>query len=207
MNDLQRISRFVKSLIRRKPGVEEGVRMIKKNLHKSFRFYDVRLVNLEVVLEGCRDFTDWLSRLAVSQPLPEGVAAVYFGLFRSEEGLQLYATGSKLWSANDPDWACRSDWRPEGGVMTPKVFREITKVYSEFNLAGYYIAVAYTVLMMLEFSRKTMVSLLDDKRRALHVACGFDDGELFNVGVMLERGIVSLRDAERHGMLPVGFFP
>jgi hypothetical protein len=204
MNELKKISKYVKRLIKRKPGIEDGIMRIKKNLHKTFHFYDVRLVNLASVLDGCREFRDWLNNLIISEPPSDDIVAVYFGLFRSEEGLQMYAAGSKIWSPKDPDWACRSDWRPEGRVLMPGLFKEITKVYSEFNLAGYYRAVAYMVLMILDFSRESMISLLDDKRKAMHVACGFDDGELFNVGVLHDGGLLTLREAIRRGLLPGG---
>jgi hypothetical protein len=202
MNDIVKASKYIKSIIRKKPGIEEGVRWIKKRLHNPFRFYDARLVNIKAVAGGCAEFMEWLNELVISQPIPDDVVAVYFGLFRSEDGLRLYATGSKLWNERDPDWACRSDWRPEGGVLAPEVFREITKVYSDYNLAGYFITVSYTLLMILEFARKSMLTLVDDKRRAVYIACGFDDGELYNVGVMLEGGIVSLGEAARRGLLP-----
>lgn len=199
---LNNISKYVKQLIRRRPDVEDGILRIKKTLHQSFRFYDVRLVNREGILNGCREFREWLNQLIISQPPPDDIVAVYFGLFSTEEGLQIYAAGSKIWRENDPDWACRSDWRPEGRVLMPELFREIAKVYSEFNFAGYYISLAYTVLMILDFARESMISLLDDKRKSMYVACGFDDGELFNLGVLLERGVVSMREAARRDMLP-----
>jgi hypothetical protein len=156
------------------------------------------------VREGCREFTDWLGKLVISQPPPEGVIAIYFGIFKTDDGLQLYASGSKLWNEEDPDWACRSDWRPEGRVLMPRVFEEITKVFSDYNLAGYYITVTYLILMILDFARHSMISLLDRERRALYVACGFDDGELFNVGVLVEGEMLSLQEARKRGSAPVG---
>jgi hypothetical protein len=202
MKQLRIISKHIRHLIKRKPGVEDGIRRIIKTLHGSFRFYDVRLVNRQQILKGCLEFRDWLNQIIISQPPPEDLAAVYFGLFSTEEGLHIYASGSKIWREDDPDWACRSDWRPEGRVLMPELFREITKVYSEYNDAGCYISLAYTVLMILDFARESMVSLLDDKRRSMYIACGFDDGELFNLGVILEGGVISIGEAARRRLLP-----
>jgi hypothetical protein len=86
-------------------------------------------------------------------------------------------------------------------VLAPAVFREITKIFSEFNMAGYYIATAYTVLMVLDFTRESVISLLDDKRKTMRIACGFDDGELFDIGVLQEKGLVSVKEAYRQGPL------
>jgi hypothetical protein len=189
MNNLNKTNKSVQKLIKRASSLEASIERIKKVLHKTFRFYDVRLANLTSALQCCKEFREWLNHLVIIEPPFEGVQALYFGLFKSEEGLHLYVIGSMLWDADDPDWACRSDWHPEGRVLTPSIFPEISKVFSEYNLAGYYMALAFTALMIREFTRESVISLLDDKRRTLHIAFGFDDGELFSMGTLHEDGL------------------
>lgn len=200
MKDLAKINKYIRELIHKRPDVETGLQGIKRRLNKGFRFYDVRLVNTRVLQHACDEFLEWLESLIISNPPPEGVVAMYFGLFATEDSLQMYATGSKLWSPYDPDWACRNDWRPEGRVLVPDVFKEITKMYSEYNMAGYYIALAYTVMMMLHFARVSMISPLDSTRKSMHMACGFDDGDLFDVCVLHEGGLMGLREASWRGL-------
>jgi hypothetical protein len=200
VKDPAKINKYIKELVRRRPDIGNGLMGIKKRLHKGFRFYDVRLLNTKVLKRSCDEFREWLESLIISNPPPEGVVALYFGLFTTDDSLQMYATGSKLWSASDPDWACRNDWRPEGRVLVPAVFDEITKVYSEYNMAGNYIALAYTVMMILDFARVSMISPLDSTRKSMHMACGFDDGDLFDVCVLHEGGLMGLGEARRRGL-------
>lgn len=189
MNELKKANKHIAKFIDSGLGVEDGISRVKSDLNNAFHFSDSDKFTRQAIRECYRDFEDWLNALIISDPPPNGIAAFYFGLYESSGTIGLYITGARRWSLNDPDWACDNFYQPEHDHIELVLFREISKVYSEFNHAGLYLAIAMVTMLIREYTRTSIISLLDDKRRVLYIACGFDDGDLYNVGRLSEGGL------------------
>lgn len=190
MNELARTNRIIARFIRARPGLEEGFSLIQQDMRRYFSFSDVGKFNHEKAWESYRAFEDWLNRAIVSQTLYDDIAAVYFGMFDTDQGIGLYVIGSKAWNRDNPDWASRHDWFIDDNILWLPVYKDISMALSKHSFAAYYLAVALLAAMIQEYASSSVISLLDDKRRLLHVACGFDDGELYDVGALVEEGLM-----------------
>jgi hypothetical protein len=191
MNELASVNRLLSRIVKARPGLEDGFSMILEDLRRSFRFSDVGKFNHAKILECYQTFEDWLNGIIVSQPLYGDITAVYFGMFDTDKGIGLYVIGSKMWKRDNPDWASRHDWFMDDKILWLPVYKDISMALSKHNFAGYYLAVALLTVMIQEYASSSVISLLDVKRRSLHIACGFDDGELYDIGELFEEGIAA----------------
>lgn len=112
----------------------------------------------------------WLE--AVDNPVPEGIKAIYIGIFESENGYMLHLAGSRHYDENDEDWACDEDFVPE------QQYTELyTKGMKDTGWESILNAVVSAVSRYLETKS-------DDPSSPFHgkiVAVGFDDGNLVRV--------------------------
>lgn len=192
MNELRTANHCIKRLIRNVNGLEDGVQAILSDLRRVYRFSDVAKINAGRIGECYAVFEEWLNTLVVSRPMPPGIVGLYFGLYDTRDGIVLYVSGSSRWHPKDPDWACRNDWFPGDGSISTDIYRDISMMFSQLSYTGYYLAVAILVVMIKEYVSNSVISLLDDERQSLCIACGFDDGMLYNVGELFDDGMAPL---------------
>lgn len=190
MNEIRTAGKRIRSLIRGVSGLDDGMAAITEDMRRIYRFSDVGKFNRASISECYRVFEEWLNGLVVSRPMPQGITALYFGLCDTDEGIVLHVSGSCVWDEKDPDWACRSDWLPEEGSIRPAIYRDISMVLSRHSYLGYYLALAVLVVMIKQYVATSMISLLDRERQSLCIACGFDNGELYNVGELFDDGLM-----------------
>lgn len=114
-------------------------------------------------------FHEWLETMNETEQIDQSIVAFNFGLFESEEGFEMYLSGSKNFDEDDEDWAANMDFEPKekyfsfgNEFLKDRDWQDILK-YSE-NLVQTYIASE-------EF--KTSVFA-----QAKGIAVGFDDGDL-----------------------------
>ncbi len=189
VNELKTANHCIKRLIRSVNGLRDGIEAILSDLRKVYRFSDVAKVNAGRISACYEDFEEWLNALVVSRPMPPGIVGLYFGLYDTEDGIMLYVSGSSAWDPKDPDWACRNDWFPDEGSIRLDIYRDISMMFSRLSCTGYYLAVAILVVMIKEYVANSVISLLDDERQSLCIACGFDDGMLHNLGALFDDGM------------------
>jgi prepilin-type processing-associated H-X9-DG protein len=113
-------------------------------------------------------------------------------LYDTSSGIVLHVSGAEAWDRKNPDWACRNDWPPVEADIRPAIYADISLMLSQHNYTGYYLAVALLVVMIKEYAASGVISLLDDERQSLCIACGFDDGELYNIGELFDDGMQPL---------------
>lgn len=190
MNEQKAADKCIQRLIRSAEGLSDGVTMIAEDLRRVYSFSDVRRFSAATVEACYHEFEAWLSRLLVREPMPSGILGLYFGLFDTAQGTVIYVSGSKQFDPRDPDWACRNNWLPEGGSIVPELYKDISMAFSQFSRVGYYLAVGVLTVMLVEYATNGPVSLLDAERQSLNLACGFDDGVLYNVGEITEDGLL-----------------
>ena len=126
----------------------------------------------EQIEKGFGDFTGWLDELAQAEPIPENIIALNFGFFESEDGKQIYLSGSHVYDPFDYDWACENTYFPEGRYPNLPVFTAITEFTQDYE-AGIYLCLAVTMAYVSEYS--------ENHSLPAHVTTGFDDGDLITI--------------------------
>lgn len=122
--------------------------------------------------EGYDDFAAWLEELLSAEPIPQKVIALNFGFFESEDGKQIYLSGSDTYDPFDYDWACENTYFPEGRYPRLPVFAAITDFTEDYE-AGMYLCLAVTMAYVSEYSESHALPQ--------HIATGFDDGDLVTI--------------------------
>lgn len=189
MNELKTANKYIKRFIESGLGLEDGMSRIKSDMKKAFHFSDMDRFSRQAFRDCYKEFENWLNTLMISEPPPDGIAAMYFGMFESSGTFGVYVSGSRRWSLKDPDWACDTFYLPKSRPIEMPLFTDISSVFSEFNHAGLYLAITVLSVLIRQYTKSSIISLLDDKRRTLYVACGFDDGDLYNVGKLTDDGL------------------
>lgn len=122
--------------------------------------------------QGYEDFAEWLEQLLRAEPLPENIIALNFGFFESEDGKQIYLSGSHVYDPFDFDWACENTYFPEGRYHNLPVFAAITDFTQDYE-AGIYLCLATAMAYVSEYS--------ENHALPAHIATGFDDGDLVTI--------------------------
>lgn len=197
MDEVRKMNAGMRRLLRSGAGLEAGVAIIKEELNTKFRFTDTARFSRTAILECYGQFEAWLTGLLINYPLPEGILALYFGLFEAPSGIELYLSGSKRWDASGSDWFCYPNYYPEGEHLQLPIFEDIRHLISDYNLTGQFLMIGIVSQMVREFTDKAMLSLLDSRRRLLHIACGYDEGAIYNIGALVESGLMPPEEAGR----------
>lgn len=131
--------------------------------------------SLKAALEdGYKGFTEWLEELLKTEPIPKNVVACNFGFFESENGKQIYISGSDCYDAHDFDWACENTYFPEGRYPELEAFKKISDFTEDYE-AGIYLSLGAAIAYIHEYYRQSPAL------RCMHVSTGFDDGDLINI--------------------------
>lgn len=133
----------------------------------------------ELMIPTYQAFEKWLIILLEKEPLPSSIQGLNFGLFETLGGFELYLSGSNEFSYDDPDWACTNDYWPEGRYAKLSTYDEITERLEQYKMEPWLFVQALTILSVVKF-------LQDDHTKDIipeniHIASGFDDGDLFNI--------------------------
>jgi hypothetical protein len=189
MKDLKAANKCIKRLIKSQAGLEDGIAFIIDDLRRVFHFSDVARFNRTTISNAYKQFEEWLNNLIVSETMPLGIVALYFGLRKNDEDLQLYVSGSRQWDLKNQSWADRKDWFPEGRCAELPIYTDVSKILSSHSFVGYYLAIALLAIMIREYTQSSVISLLDDERQALCIACGFEGGSLHAIGDLYDDGL------------------
>lgn len=131
--------------------------------------------SLKATLEGgYNGFAEWLDALFIAEPVTENVIAYNFGFFESEDGKQIYISGSDCYDAHDFDWACENTYFPEGRYPELEAFKKISAFTEDYE-AGIYLCLSAAMAYISEYCRKR------PSFAPQHIATGFDDGDLVNI--------------------------
>jgi len=189
MNEKKKADKFIVRFIQSGLGLEESISRMKADLYQEFRFSDDHRFTRQILRESYAVFEAWLNKLMITEPPPEGVAALYFGLYQEDGSIKLAVSGARRWSLEDPAWACDTWYLPLEGQIELPVYKDICSAFSEFNHAGLYLSITLLATFLREYTKHSFISLLDIHRTVLYLACGFVDGDLFNVGKLTDSGL------------------
>lgn len=136
----------------------------------AFVFADLR----ESLENGYAAFAGWLDTLFQAEPAPQQVIAYNFGFFESEDGKQIYLSGSDQYDPCDFDWACENTYFPEGRYPELAAFQAVSAFTQDYE-AGVYLCLSVAAAYILEYCRQRPAF------RPAHISTGFDDGDLVNL--------------------------
>lgn len=189
MNEKMKASRYILRFLESGLCLEDGISRIKADLHREFKFDDDGRFSRQTLRESYAAFETWLNMLIVSEPPPDGVVALYFGLYQDDGSIKLLVSGARRWSLENPAWACDTWYMPRDGQIELAIYQDICAAFSEFNHAGLYLSITILAAFLREYTERSCISLLDIHRKVLYLACGFVDGDLFNVGKLTDGGL------------------
>lgn len=189
LNEKKHANRCILKYIESGLGLEDGISRIKTDLYREFKFSDEGRFSRQTLRESYAVFETWLNKLIVTEPPPDGVEALYFSLYRQDDTIELAVSGARRWSLEDPAWACDTWYLPADGQIELGIYKDIAGAFSEFNHAGLYLSITILATFLREFAERSCICLLDIHRTVLYLACGFVDGDLFNVGKLTDEGL------------------
>ncbi len=189
MNEKKHASRCILKFIESGLGLEEGISRIKTDLYREFNFSDDGRFSRQTLRESYVVFETWLNKLIITEAPPEGVAALYFSLYQQDDAIELAVSGARRWSLEDPAWACDTWYLPHDGQIELAIYQDIAAAFSEYNHAGLYLSITVLAAYLREYTERSVISLLDLHRKTLYLACGFVDGDLYNVGRLTGEGL------------------
>ena len=115
-----------------------------------------------------RALADWIHRLGENYPPTDDITAFNFGIFqKTDESYRLYISGARVFDPNTDDWACETDYLPEG-----RYFEHVFDCDSNWELMlDHAIRLTTRYVESPEFKTSFL-------RSAQAITVGFDDGNL-----------------------------
>lgn len=127
-------------------------------------------------------FNSWFLDLLHKEPPPKKMLGLCFGLFESDDGVTHYVTGSNTFDANNFDWACSNDWWPEGRYAPLEQLKTLWSALKQCDAEEWVVAQGIAICLVKDFFARysgefQKVSGLN----CIHVATGFDSGDLYDI--------------------------
>ena len=71
---------------------------------------------------------NWILNINASEKPDANIIAYNFGLLETSDGFSIYLIGSKVFDAEDDDWACKEDFTPEQRYLNfnSQEFKQLT---------------------------------------------------------------------------------
>lgn len=148
-------------------------------------WHELRELSLAADLRCMRD---WWHDLLACEPPEDEINGLWFGLFnpvvdgRTSAGM--YVSGSRSWPS--ADWACDTEWWPDGRYAPSMVLAEL---HSRTAETGDSAVAYYGFFLTLAYAGATVVSLVGDTNpvdlagaNGRGIAFGHDSGDCFEIG-------------------------
>lgn len=193
MADFIKIDNCLSELLRDIRNFEQGKGLVKLIIDNNFEGFCGTMLDEFDLNTSYHQFETWLTELLKNEPMPSEIRAVYLGIFESvnsnsEHGVQLYISGSSEWSKEDSDWACNTDYFPEGRYPEIKIFCDLLNLMECYEDVAFFLYLSIPVLFIYGFASNYTGVLLGSKKE-LNIATGFDDGDLYNIGKLTLSGV------------------
>jgi len=127
-------------------------------------------------------FRQWLFNLLNSDSVPATINAFYFGMNENENGYSLYLIGTNNFDRDNSEWACNADWVPECRVAPLYQLSNIINKMKGLKTQPWIIAQAIAIIVIKTVFERNIdqIRQLIGKNK-LHVATGFDEGDLYYI--------------------------
>lgn len=147
------------------------------------------------------DLAQWLRSTLRTSPPRRAVTGFWFGLFDRVEKrsavMTLYVSGSERYrkGSNSMDWACDPEYWPESRYADSRVLAALSRLRrrDDFDtswLIETCVCLPYAALAVAEICRRTDPRLLVGEAKRRGVCCGFDSGDICEVGTATARGFI-----------------
>lgn len=186
MRESETISGCLDPFIRKLPALDMGWQMIENCARQGFGLPGTGSMDYEDYINSYQQFEEWLSSLVEDEPLPKPIVALHFGVFESEDGLELYIAGSDECSdIRTGDWAHEVDFFPQGRFASLDVYRDLSALREENEDAAIALALALPIVYCAQFcaSEQNVDQLLrrkglfSSRRDSLLLGTGLDEDE------------------------------
>ncbi|WP_060672468.1 hypothetical protein [Rossellomorea vietnamensis] len=187
MSDIEKIDELLISLIKESPTLNNGFNIIEKyakSIDDSADLKDFR----NQLTDSYKQFEDWLNCLFEQEKVPNNILAFNFGLFESEDGIQLYITGSTEWEIDDEEWASNNDYFLEGRYANITLYNDLYNFWEDDFYLGLFLTISSTITL----ANNYLLSHPSRFSKEVVFATGFDDGDLYNFAKKTDEKVTSL---------------
>lgn len=187
MSDIEKVDELLQSLIKEMPTINNGHNIIEKFAKSIDNTTDLSNFKNQLTV-SYKQFEDWLNELFELEKVQDDILAFNFGLFESEDGIQLYITGSTEWDLDDEDWASNNDYFPEGRYPNITLYNELYNFFGDKIYLGLFLTISSTIT----FANTYLLSYSSRFPREVVFATGFDDGDLYNFSKKIDEKVMCL---------------
>lgn len=185
MDELILIDSYMNYLINKQPNIEEGINILKSHIINNLK---IEWLNNSIVMESYVEFEKWLNHTFETEPLPEGIIAFNFGIFKSKDGIQLYISGSSTWNKENSNWIYNNNYLPEGRYPYITVFEHITTIFEVNKWIAMYLALGICFLFVRTYALNNAENLLTSNTNSIYFSTGFNNENLYNIGKLTRDG-------------------
>ena len=175
MSNLEQIDLLLNYFIKNTPTLSNGKEMLETNvasIENVFNFDSYR-ATLEI---SYHQFEEWLNNLLDKEKPQEDIIAINFGLYETENSIQLYICGSNEWHSDDESWASNNDYFPEDTYQSITLYENLYRVLENNLVLGTFLTIASTIMFVNTYVLNNPGKFAKD----VALATGFDDGDLYN---------------------------
>src|SRR4051812_21887937 len=147
MSNIEKVDELLQAFIKEFPMLENSKKLMERNATNLDN--NIGLRDFEYKLsEGYKQFENWLNCLFEQEKVPNNIIAINFGLYESEDGIQLYISGSTEWELDDEDWANNNDYFPEGRYAEITLYNELYNFWEDNFELGIFLTLSSTVIFV-----------------------------------------------------------
>jgi hypothetical protein len=159
------------------------------NFHEKIKAkkYWTELLSYNFMQEQ-QEVTEWLNELAVKDPIPSSVNALWIGiahLYDDKENKEFYAyyiQGADNYDEDDIEWATEPTYDPDEKYFVPDILNSINalikKDKKDFSFLDWILPIAYSSFLFDNILRNELnKSKFLTSQTQLHVSLGYDGGD------------------------------
>ncbi len=143
------------------------------------------------------DLSEWLIEVLTKEAPDRRVNGLWFGLFETTGNrFCLYICGSRRFSLkNNLDWAVGPEWWPKRRYAKSRGIEQISRARPKRDFDTSWLmetcgVFPYAAIVVCELMRRVDPTLVLGAARKRGIACGFDEGDCFHLGMMTPNGFV-----------------
>lgn len=198
---LVNISEFIKDTLKSDLSISEAMKIVIENCQKNIP-NDNWQKFIELPYNNTADMAKWLENVLLSDPLPNDIKALWFGMFNLENdndemSADIYVSGANEFDIEDEaaEWACDPIYFPDKRYSKSLILDNICRIAYDQNSdeplendAEYPLSLAYGCFIIKELMTTLPIQLILGKTTNVYVAVGFDSGDFILIGYLDTKG-------------------
>ena len=175
MSNIEKVDELLQLFIKECPTLETSDKLIKKYVTNFDINFDLSDFDNDLV-KSYLQFENWLNVLFQQEKVQDNIIALNFGLYESEDVIQLYISGSTEWDLNNEDWASYNDYFPEGKYPDITLYKVLYNFREENFVLGLFLTISSTII----FANTYLIANPSKFPQGVVLSTGFDDGSIYN---------------------------